>query len=82
MSAVKDHFTTHPSHLLGCGVAALLVIAAIVFGLPILAIFGSLMCGAMMIMMVWMMAPGSGRGTMSFTTGRPVIARAARSAAT
>ena len=55
MNAVKDHFATHPFHLLGCGVAALFVIAAIVFGLPVLAVFGALMCGAMMIMMVWMM---------------------------
>ena len=54
MSAFKDHFTTHPSHLLGCGVAALFVIAAIVLGLPVLAILGALICGAMMIMMVWM----------------------------
>jgi hypothetical protein len=41
--------------LLGCVAAGLLVIAAIVFGLPILAIFGALACGAMMIGMVWMM---------------------------
>ena len=55
MSAFKDHFTTHPSHLFGCAVAALFVIAAIVFSLPVLAIFGALMCGIMMIMMIWMM---------------------------
>ena len=55
MRAVKDHFAEHPSHLLGCGVAGLLVVAAIVFSLPILAVFGALMCGAMMIGMVWMM---------------------------
>ena len=30
-------------------------IHAIVFGLPILAVFGALICGAMMIGMVWMM---------------------------
>jgi hypothetical protein len=55
MKAVKDHFAQHTSHLLGCGVAGLLVVAAIVFGIPILAVFGALMCGAMMLMMVWMM---------------------------
>jgi hypothetical protein len=55
MRAVKDHFAQHPSHMLVCGVAALLVIVAIVFSAPILAVFGALMCGAMMIGMVWMM---------------------------
>jgi hypothetical protein len=55
MGAIKDHFAQHPSHMLGCGVAALLVIAAIVFGLPVFAAFGALFCGVMMIGMVWMM---------------------------
>jgi hypothetical protein len=55
MKAVKDHFAQHPSHLLGCGVAALLVVAAIVFSLPVLAILGAVFCGTMMIGMVWMM---------------------------
>jgi uncharacterized membrane protein len=55
MSAVKDHFAQHTSHLLGCVAAGLLVVAAIVFSIPILAVFGVLMCGAMMIGMVWMM---------------------------
>jgi hypothetical protein len=41
--------------LVGCGVAALFVVVAVVFSLPILAIFGAFMCGAMMIAMVWMM---------------------------
>jgi hypothetical protein len=35
--------------------AGLLVVAAIVFELPVLAIFGALFCVAMMIGMVWMM---------------------------
>jgi hypothetical protein len=55
MRAVKDHFAQHRSHLLGCGVAGLLVVAAIVFSVPILAVFGALMCAVMMIGMVWMM---------------------------
>ena len=55
MTAIKEHFAQHTSHLLGCGAAALLVVAAIVFRLPILAVFGALICGAMMIGMVWMM---------------------------
>ena len=55
MRAVRDHFAQHTSHLVGCVLAGLLVIAAIVFSLPVLAVFGSLMCAAMMIGMVWMM---------------------------
>jgi hypothetical protein len=41
--------------MLGCGVAALLVIAATILGLPVLAAFGAIFCGVMMIGMVWMM---------------------------
>jgi hypothetical protein len=55
MSAVKDHFSSHPFHLIGCGVAALLVGVAIVFSIPALAVLGVVFCGAMMIGMVWMM---------------------------
>lgn len=55
MSAVKDHFSSHPPHLMGCGVAALLVVVAIVVSLPALAILGAVFCGVMMIGMVWMM---------------------------
>jgi hypothetical protein len=62
MKAVKDHFAQHPSHLLGCGVAGLLVVAAIVFSIPILAVVGALMCGAMMIGMVWMMFSMASKG--------------------
>jgi hypothetical protein len=62
MSAVKDHFAQHRSHLLGCVVAGLLVVAAIVFRLPILAVFGALMCGAMMIGMVLMMFSMASKG--------------------
>jgi hypothetical protein len=54
MRAVRDHFAQHTSHLLGCVAAGLLVVAAVVFELPILAIFGALFCAAMMIGMVWM----------------------------
>ena len=55
MSAIKDHFTHHRGHLLGCAAAAVLVIIAVIFELPILAILGGLLCASMMIMMVWMM---------------------------
>jgi hypothetical protein len=42
MRTVKDHCAQLTSHLLGCGVAGLLAVAAIVFGLPILAPSGRL----------------------------------------
>jgi hypothetical protein len=55
MSALRSHFGQHRSHLVGCVAAGVLVVAAIVFELPVLAIFGALFCVAMMIGMVWMM---------------------------
>ena len=55
MSAFTGHLAQHPSHLLGCGVAVVLVVAAIVLSVPIFAVFGGLLCGVMMIGMVWMM---------------------------
>jgi hypothetical protein len=58
--AVRQHFADHRLHMLGCVFAAMLVIAAAVFGVPVLAVLGALMCGAMMIAMVWMMV---GMGT-------------------
>jgi hypothetical protein len=48
--------------LLGCVAAGLFVVAAIVFSIPILAVFGALMCGAMMIGMVWMMFSMASKG--------------------
>jgi hypothetical protein len=62
MRAVRDHFAQHRSHLLGCGVAGLLVVGAIVFSIPILAVFGALMCGLMMVGMVWMMFSMASKG--------------------
>jgi hypothetical protein len=53
MSAIKDYVGQHM--MLVCGFAAVLVVVAIIFSIPVLAVFGALMCGAMMIMMVWMM---------------------------
>lgn len=55
MSAFKDHIAHHPSHMAGCATAAVLVVVAIVFSVPVLALVGVLLCGAMMIAMVWMM---------------------------
>jgi uncharacterized membrane protein len=62
MRAVKDHFAQHTSHLLGCVAAGLLVVAAIVFSVPVLAVFGALMCAAMMVGMVWMMFSMGSKG--------------------
>jgi len=53
MRAIKHHFGQHRSHPLGCGAPGLLVVAAVVFSVPILAALGALMCGAMMIGMLW-----------------------------
>jgi hypothetical protein len=62
MRTVKDHFAQHRAHLLGCVVAGLLVVAAIIFSLPILAVLGALMCGVMMIGVVWMMFAMASKG--------------------
>jgi hypothetical protein len=55
MNTVRHHFAGHPSHLLGCGGAIVLVVMAAVLGLPVLAVLGGLLCATMMIGMVWMM---------------------------
>ena len=62
MNAVKEHFAQHRLHLLGCAAAGFLVLAAIVFSVPALALFGALFCGAMMIGMVWMMFSMASKG--------------------
>jgi uncharacterized membrane protein len=61
MKAINEHFEHHPLHMLGCAVAVVLVVVAIVFKIPILAVFGALMCGAMMVAMVWMMVSMSSK---------------------
>jgi hypothetical protein len=61
MSALKSYFSQHRSHMAACGVAAVLIIAGIVFAVPALAIGGVAICGSMMIAMVWMMVSMSGR---------------------
>jgi hypothetical protein len=58
---VRQHFAGHRLHMLGCVFAAMLVTAAVVFGAPVLAILGALMCGGMMLMMVWMMVSMVGK---------------------
>jgi uncharacterized membrane protein YccC len=62
MSALKEHFIHHRSHLLGCALAALLVVVAIVFSIPILAVIGGALCASMMVMMVWMMFSMASKG--------------------
>jgi hypothetical protein len=59
--AIRQHFAGHRFHMFGCVLAAMLVIAAVVLGAPVLAILGALMCGAMMLMMVWMMVGMAGK---------------------
>jgi hypothetical protein len=62
--AFRAHFAQHTSHLVGCGAAALLVIAAILFNVPLLGFVGLFVCGAVMIWMAWMLvstASKSGR---------------------
>jgi hypothetical protein len=57
LQPVREHFAHHRLHMAGCALACVgLVVAATLFGLPILAALGALMCGAMMIGMIWMMA--------------------------
>lgn len=59
--AVRQHFAEHRLHMAGCLFAAVLVIAAVIFSAPVLAILGALMCGGMMVMMVWMMVGMAGK---------------------
>jgi hypothetical protein len=61
LQAVRQHFTEHRLHMAGCMFAAMLVIAAVIFDVPALAILGALMCGGMMVMMVWMMVSMVGK---------------------
>jgi hypothetical protein len=55
MTSIRAHFAQHHSHMVGCALAAVLIIVGIVVGASVLAVLGALMCGAMMIGMVWMM---------------------------
>lgn len=61
MSTLRQQLS-HRYMQVGCGVAALLIVAAIVFGFAPLAIVGVLFCGAMMIGMVWMMVGMATKG--------------------
>jgi hypothetical protein len=58
---IRKHFAHHRLHMVGCAFAGLLVVLALGFSVPVLAVFGALMCATMMIAMVWMMV-GMGPG--------------------
>jgi hypothetical protein len=53
--AVRQHFSDHRLHMAGCAFAIVLVVAAVAFGAPVFALLGALVCGTMMVGMVWMM---------------------------
>ncbi len=55
MRTVRDHFAHRHLHMVGCAVAAVLVIVAPAVGAPVLVVLGGLMCAVMMIGMIWMM---------------------------
>jgi hypothetical protein len=61
MAAFRSAVSSHYMHT-ACIVAAVLVLAAIVFGIAPLAILGALFCGAMMIGMMWMMVGMARKG--------------------
>lgn len=60
MGSLREVFSHHYMHA-ACAAAAILVVAAIVFGVAPLAVAGALFCGAMMLGMVWMMVGMAGR---------------------
>jgi hypothetical protein len=55
MNAIRVHFAAHRSHMAVCALAGVLFITGIAVGTPVLVVLGALMCGAMMLGMVWMM---------------------------
>jgi hypothetical protein len=61
MTAIKEHLSHHPRHMLGCGVAGLILVTGVVLSIPAVAIVGALGCGAMCFSMIRMM----------LTVGRP-----------
>jgi hypothetical protein len=60
MTAFREHLGHHPGHMVGCGVAALVLVMGTVLSVPALAFVGGVACGAMCLLMV----------RMIFTTGR------------
>ena len=60
MQALRQHVAHHPLHMAVCSLAVVFVIAAGIIGVPLLAVAGAVMCGTMMIGMVWMMVRHGG----------------------
>ena len=57
---LRHQLAHHRRHLAGCALAVVFVFVATAFDLPLLAALGALLCGAMMLSMVWMMARHGG----------------------
>jgi hypothetical protein len=55
MTAVREHFAHHRRHMLGCGVAGLMIVTGVVLSIPALAIVGAVACAAMCASMIRMM---------------------------
>ena len=53
--AGRLHFAGHRWHMAGRLLAAVLIAMAVIVGAPFLAIAGVLICGTMMLAMMWMM---------------------------
>jgi hypothetical protein len=55
MTSLKEHLVHHRRHMLGCGIAALILVTGIVLSIPAVAIVGGLACAAMCVSMIRMM---------------------------
>lgn len=55
MATIRAHLAGHRLHMAVCVVAIVLVVAAVAFGIPALALLAVLGCGVMMVGMLWMM---------------------------
>ncbi len=54
MEALGQHFARHRLHVFGCGVGSLILVAGVIFQVPILAISGAVVCGAFCLDMIRM----------------------------
>ena len=55
MAAIRTHFAEHHSHTVACALAAVFIIVGVAVGQPALAVLAALVCGTMMVGMVWML---------------------------
>jgi hypothetical protein len=55
MDVLKEHLARHQRHMLGCGVAASVLVIGLILSIPSVAIVGAVACGAMCLSMVRMM---------------------------